>query len=49
LKEITVGKLRQVNRHQNVNGTQQGVRPLFSKAWADSQIIYNKNDTKQER
>lgn len=44
-----MGKPRQVNRHQNVNRPQQGIRPLFSKAWAASQIIYNKNDTDEER
>lgn len=44
-----MGKTRQVNRHQNINRPQLGIRPLFSKAWAASQIIYNKNDTKQER
>ncbi|WP_198431316.1 type VI secretion system amidase effector protein Tae4 [Snodgrassella alvi] len=44
-----MGKPRQVNRHQNVNRPQLGIRPLFSKAWAASQIIYNKNDTDKER
>lgn len=44
-----MGKPRQVNRHQNINRPQLGIRPLFSKAWAASQIIYNKNDTDKER
>lgn len=38
-----MGKLRQVNRHQNVNGTQQGVRPLFKDAIIYSSEIYNPN------
>lgn len=44
-----MGKPQQVNRHQNVNRPQQGIRPLFSKAWAASQEIYNRNDTDEER
>ncbi|WP_216353081.1 type VI secretion system amidase effector protein Tae4 [Snodgrassella alvi] len=44
-----MGKPRQVNRHQNINRPQLGIRPLFSKAWAASQKIYNRNDTEQER
>lgn len=38
-----MGKLRQVNRHQNVNGTRQGVRPLFKDAIKYSSEIYNPN------
>lgn len=38
-----MGKLRQVNRHQNVNGTRQGVRPLFKDAIIYSSEIYNPN------
>lgn len=36
-----MGKLRQVNRHQNVNGTRQGVRPHFDNAIEYSQEIYD--------
>ena len=36
-----MGKPRQTNRQQNVNGTQQGVRPLFIDALRYSREIYD--------